>query len=305
MTSTEVCSHVRGALNLDFENPAGPPWNGDAPFHPRGLPDRAGTTIAESMLASGRPADSLGTGLRGRGDIPGRPRGLRASGGAGRNPVLKPRRPEVNAVSPERNRKRKPDEGLRDLDPSDPAWKTVELAQRGRMILDVSAADLGAAEAAFGPFHPTSWHFRNAWNEARTSWDRLRAEFGTATLDAALAQPPLTVMALGPHAEQWTPDRSGRWPLPDVDGQTSRPILLIPIGGKTYRVQRVAGTPLAPLLWRLTRLHPPLEDGPYYLCRLHDGTTQCDCAGWTYGLAEADPPGLCKHLRALAALGWL
>jgi hypothetical protein len=30
------------------------------------------------------------------------------------------------------------------------------------MILDVSAADLEAAEAAYGPFHPTAWHFRNA-----------------------------------------------------------------------------------------------------------------------------------------------
>ena len=223
----------------------------------------------------------------------GNPATYAPSGGAGR----------TSAVTPER--KRKLDRGLRDLDPSDPVWKTVELAQRGRMILDVSAADLKAAEAAFGPFHATSWHFRNALNEARASWDRLLAEFGTATFEAALAHPPLTVMAIGPDADHWMPDRSGRWPLPAVDGKPSRPILLIPIGGKTYRVARVAGTPLAPLLWRLTRLHPPLEDGPYYLCRLHDGTTQCDCADWTYELSQADPPGLCKHLRALEALGWL
>jgi hypothetical protein len=196
---------------------------------------------------------------------------------------------------------------LGDLDPSDPRWRTVELAQRGRMILDVSQADLDAAEATSGPFHPTTWHFRNARNEAQKSWDRLRAEFGSTTLNEALAQPPVTILALGPHADRWTPDRQGRWPMPEVEvaGASLRSILLIPIVGKTYRVSRVAGTPLAPLQWRLTRLNPPLENGPYYACRLRDGSTQCDCAGWTFELAVQDPPGLCKHLRALVALGWL
>ena len=36
---------------------------------------------------------------------------------------------------------------LRNRDASDPARRAVELAQRGRMILDVSAADLEAARA--------------------------------------------------------------------------------------------------------------------------------------------------------------
>src|SRR3954447_12516224 len=98
---------------------------------------------------------------------------------------------------------------LRDRDPSDPARRVVEVVQRGRMILDVSAADLEAAEAALGPFHPTAWHFRGALDEARRSWDRLRAELGGAALDAALAEPPLTYMRLG-----GTP-----------------PVLLIPIAG--------------------------------------------------------------------------
>src|SRR2546423_6993171 len=107
---------------------------------------------------------------------------------------------------------RKP--SLRDRDPSDPTRRAVELAQRGRMILDVSAADLEAAEAAFGSFHPTAWHFRNALNEARRSWDRLRAEFGGAALEAALGEPPLTILVLGDHAE---PTRTA-------------PVILVPIG---------------------------------------------------------------------------
>jgi hypothetical protein len=65
------------------------------------------------------------------------------------------------------------------------------------MILDVSAVDLDAADAAFGPFHPTSWHFRNVLNEARRSWDRLRARLGGAMIEAALDEPPLTMLVLG------------------------------------------------------------------------------------------------------------
>jgi hypothetical protein len=192
--------------------------------------------------------------------------------------------------------------------------QAIELVQRAQMIVDVSAADLEAAEAAYGPFHPTTWHFRNAWYEAMRSFDRLRAEVGGATLKSALEEPPITVMTLGPGAGEYVPDRSGRWPLPTapVSGPEAArsavaPVLLIAIAGQTYRVLRVDGTPLAPVLWRLTRLTPPLDDGPYYACRLRDGSHRCDCADWIYQIAGTDrePHSLCKHLTALAALGWL
>ena len=171
-------------------------------------------------------------------------------------------------------------------DPTDPAFKSVELAQRGRMILDVATADLAAAEERLGAFHPTTWHFRTALAEARRSWDRLRAEYGGAALEAALAEPPLAILTLG-------------------GGAPGGPrAVLIPIGGTTYRVERVAGTAAAPRIWRLTRL-PPRDDGPYYACRLDDGSTQCDCAEWAYRVAEDPEQPPCKHLAALAALGWI
>jgi hypothetical protein len=173
---------------------------------------------------------------------------------------------------------------LRFRDPSDPVRRAVELAQRGRMILDVAAADLEASESALGPFHPTTWHFRNALAEAQKSWDRLRAEFGIRALEQALKQPPLAVLR--------------------IEAPCPGPLLiLILIDGKTYRAEPIAGTALAPVQWRLTRLDPPLKNGPYYACTLRDGTTHCDCAEWTYH--AADPPALCKHLAALDALGWL
>jgi hypothetical protein len=83
--------------------------------------------------------------------------------------------------------------------------------------------------------------------------------------------------------------------------------VLVPIAGQTYSTHRVAGTKLAPVQWRLTRLQPPLEDGPYYACRLADGSTQCDCAEWIYQIAENGDTRKthCKHLAALVALGWI
>ncbi|MEO6810585.1 MAG: hypothetical protein ABI353_15830 [Isosphaeraceae bacterium] len=154
------------------------------------------------------------------------------------------------------------------------------------MILDVATADLEASEHRLGPFHPTSWHFRNALAEARRAWDRLRAEYGSGALEAALAEAPATILTLG--------DDAPGGPL----------ATLIPIGGKTYRVERVSGTPLAPVQWRLTRL-PPSENGPYYACRLGDHSTQCDCAEWVYQIQGIDGQALCKHLAALTALGWI
>lgn len=205
-------------------------------------------------------------------------------------------------------------------DRSDPAWRAVERAQRGRLVLDVTAADLDAAEAALGPFHPTAAFFREAWYEARRAWDRLRAELGGAKLDAALEEPPRTVLALGPGAEEYTATDDGRWPMP-TSGRRA-PVLLVLVSGRTYQVMRTVGTPLAPIIWRLVHLRPSEqrervcprpragpEDGPYHACRLGDGSTQCDCAEWVYRVADVDHPGpaptYCKHLDALAALGWL
>jgi hypothetical protein len=178
---------------------------------------------------------------------------------------------------------------LNDRDESDPVRCTAELVQRGRLILDVSAADLEAAEATFGAFHPTTWHFRNSLNEAQRSWERLKAELGAKTVAVALEKPPLTTLALDETS----------------NGQPG--VVLILIAGQTYRPQRVLGTDLAPVQWRLTRLRPPLENGPYYVCRLANGSTQCDCADWTYRIAETNDAlaARCKHLVALAALGWI
>ncbi len=114
-------------------------------------------------------------------------------------------------------RTRRPASPARRRDSTDASWKSIELIQRGRMILDVAAADLEVSEARLGPFHETTWYFRTALEESRRSWDRLRASYGGRALEAALGEPPQTVLTLG------------RDDMPAA--------VLIPIGGKTYSVQ--------------------------------------------------------------------
>jgi hypothetical protein len=193
----------------------------------------------------------------------------------------------VKAVLPFAQSRSRP--AVSDRDESDPYRCAVELAQRGRIIVDVATVDLEAAEAAFGLFHPTTWHFRNALNEALRSWERLRAELGKKIVDAALREPPVLVLTLGQSA------------------RGSPRVVLVSIGGQTYRTEQVVGTEAAPIQWRLTRLLPPLAHGPYYVCRLADGLTQCDCADWTYQIAASvdSRKTHCKHLAALSALGWI
>lgn len=170
----------------------------------------------------------------------------------------------------------------------------VELVQRGRMIVDVATVDLAAAERALGPFHETTWHFRQALDDARRSWERLRAELGSRTLEQALAHPPVAPLTL------------------DHPRVPRGEYVLVAIAGRTYRAQPVLGTEPAPVQWRLTALrHDGDDDGerhdPYYVVRLGDGRTQCDCAEWTYRVADRDEPEPvgCKHVVGLRALGWI
>lgn len=163
-----------------------------------------------------------------------------------------------------------------------------ELAQRCRIILDVSTADLETAETLLGSFHPSTEYFRDALQKARRSWERLRAELGGKALAEALESPPQAVLALGKNSA----------PSPQT--------FLIVISGQTYCAQAVPGSRAASIIWRLSRL-PDLEDGPYHACRLEDGSFQCDCAQWTYQIADNEDAGdsSCKHVSALQSLGWI
>lgn len=285
MRGTEVTGHVSVVARFHSAETRGDTDEGKG-LDPRDLPARGDWLD----VRAGRSGVAVRTDLPGRSDATARGRRTRVRAsvvsGRGLNRPALASDPERSVTAPTmpapRVRQRVP---LCDRDPSDPVRQAVELAQRGRMILDVSAADLEAAEAALGPFHPTAWYFRTARDEARRAWDRLRAQYGSAALDAALQELPLTYLTL-------------------ERGSGREPVVLIPVGGHSYRAERVVGTALAPIQWRLTRLHPPLEDGPYFACRLHDGSVQCDCAEWVFEVADSGRHA-CKHLAALRALGWL
>jgi hypothetical protein len=164
------------------------------------------------------------------------------------------------------------------------APSSVEQVQRARIILDVGMVDLGYAETTLGLFHPTTCHFRAALSDARRAWERLRAVLGTRALEAARNALPVVVLPLrGDGQATWS---------------------LVVIGGRTYAVEPMPGTPVVASLWRLTRL-PPQPESSYYLARLRDGSTHCDCAEWIYEAADSPSVQPCKHLAALASLGWL
>lgn len=158
----------------------------------------------------------------------------------------------------------------------------IELIQRGRMLVDLAAALLIANEARLGPFHDDTWRDRRTLDDVQRAWDRLRAQFGTPTLDWALNQPPVRPLLL--------------------NGDPRARFLVI--AGKTYRADRLPGNDLAPRLVRLHRL-PDHDDGPYHACRLRDGATQCDCGEWFYHVLDTPDAPPCKHLATLRALGWI
>jgi hypothetical protein len=168
-----------------------------------------------------------------------------------------------------------------------PSFRTVVHVQRTKMVVDVASADLEVAERLAGTLDPTVGHFRQALSKAQQAWEHLRADLGAPVIEAALAEPPRAYLTLG-------------------GGRTGQPrTLLIPISGQTYQAEHIMGTPLAPVQWRLTLLGRSPGVDPYYVCRLRDGSTQCDCADWIFRAEGIDPPGRCKHLIALDALGWL
>ena len=86
---------------------------------------------------------------------------------------------------------------IRDRDETDPDRCAAELVQRGRLILDVSVADLEAAEATFGAFHPHNLALSQCLNEAQRSWERLRGRVGHQAHRGCTRSAPVDYADLG------------------------------------------------------------------------------------------------------------
>lgn len=164
--------------------------------------------------------------------------------------------------------------------------RLVEQIQRCRIWLDTGAAALELAERRLGPFHETTSRIRAALDDVRRAWARLRASAGTVALDSMLADRPRALV----HLEA---------------GAAAPGLGLLVIAGHTYRAERVAGTRLAPVQWRLVRLAGEPRDEPFFVVRLSDGSTQCDCADWTFEVNQTDRIEPCKHIAALRSLDWM
>lgn len=168
-----------------------------------------------------------------------------------------------------------------------------ELVQRGRMIVELAAADLHAAEAAYGTAHEITWRFRNQLNEARVSWSHLCAELGPRAIERALSQPPASFLAL-------EPTRSGRG---DVN--------LFCLEGTTFRATRSLNTARGATEWHLASLASSLAEGltrprvRFTVSRARDGSRCCDCAEVRGAEGVTHDGSHCKHVRALLALGWI
>ncbi len=167
--------------------------------------------------------------------------------------------------------------------------RVVELVQRGWMILEAATADVEVAESQPTPSEEMLWSCRSTLAEAVRAWEALKAELGPQTVRAALEAPTTSALELSPT------------------GSRGRSVALVLIGGFTYAAVRVPGVELAPIQWRIIRLRGHHEIDPYYVCRLADGAIQCDCAEWTYRIAETERHGKahCKHSAALVELGWI
>ncbi len=120
--------------------------------------------------------------------------------------------------------------------------------------------------------------------EMEAAWENLREEVGDDAIEQALGFHPISFVTL--------------------DDSHTR--CLVSVYGHTYLCEQAEGTALAQIQWRMGRVETAEGyTGPYFACRLADGTMQCDCADWTYRVALSPSATVahCKHLRALASLG--
>jgi hypothetical protein len=162
---------------------------------------------------------------------------------------------------------------------------TIERIQRLRAILDLSELDLQAIEAQLGPFAESTWGHRRVLADARRAWGRLSLGLGPDIVARSLASPPAAVVRVG---------------------NPKRGAAALVVGGRTYLAMRVFDPPpLVRTMWRVLPVTLDTRDEPYYVTRLRDGSSRCDCADWYFRIAEQPQEGTCKHIAALDSLGWL
>lgn len=141
----------------------------------------------------------------------------------------------------------------------------LERIQLSKIMLDAALAKMLDSETT---------------KDVLTTWLSIQAEAGDDVIELAMDCQPLSMVIVDEVEKQY----------------------LLLIDGSAYSCSFVGGMIVQ---WRVRRLANIANEDPYCVCRLTDGTLQCDCGDWVFRVNEAKGATVthCKHLRALASLG--
>lgn len=119
--------------------------------------------------------------------------------------------------------------------------------------------------------------------EMLRTWQSLVRELGEDVIEEALDRQPVSYVVICERTKKY----------------------MVLVAGSGYTCVLIDSRATnADVIWRVERLD---GESAYYVSRMKDGTNRCDCASWAFHVSENPDATVahCKHLRALASLGFV